>query len=204
MIFSILFLLLFLISIILIILFVFLVLIPSVNQQEGVVSQYEYLLAPDERRNQKKLKQSLKDTGLRAVVKCSCHKTFEKQRLEYSGLKDCRLFNQLYQSEYDCLFQCIGFGTCVNQCPQQAIKIYNNTAVILKGCIGCGRCAEICPKNIIDMVPVETASRAIRCNAENGDTSCSDYKKIGKYEIPKRNIFKFWRLCYTIFFRENR
>jgi len=204
MIFSILFLLLFFVSVALIILFVFLVLIPSVNQQEGSVSMYEYLLAPDEKKKQKIQRNRLKDTGLRAVVKCSCEKQFAKQRLEYSGLKDCRLFNQLYQSEYDCLFQCIGFGTCVNSCPQQAIKIHNNTAVILKGCIGCGRCAEICPKNIIDMVPVETASSAIRCNAENGDTTCSDYKKIGKNEIPKRNIFKFWRLCYSIFYKENR
>ncbi len=42
--------------------------------------------------------------------------------------------------------KCNGCGMCADTCPQQAITIYNDLAVINQGlCTQCGTCAEICP-----------------------------------------------------------
>lgn len=204
MIFTVLFLVLFFLTAGILTLFVFSVLIPSAKQQEDNENMQSYLLAPDEMKSQEKPRRQLRDTGLRAVVKCRPDKEFDGRRIEYNGLRDCRLFNELYQSEFDCLYQCIGFGSCVSCCPQQAIRIENGTAVVLAGCIGCGRCLEVCPKNVIELVPIENVDRTIRCCSSDGDTSCSSYKKTEKIEIPNRRILKCWRICYNIFYKNDR
>ncbi|MBO5137312.1 MAG: 4Fe-4S binding protein [Spirochaetaceae bacterium] len=202
MILTVVFLILFFILSGLLILFVFSVFIPSVNQSKTTDNLQTFLFAEDEVQSHKKHSSvnKLRDTGLRAVVKCSSQKTFSNQRLQYNDLRDCRVFNAMYETEFDCLWQCVGFGSCVSVCPQQAIIIENNTAVILTGCIGCGRCIEICPKNVIELVPKESLDSVIRCCADSGDTSCSDYKKIRKAEIPERNISKITKLCYNLFY----
>ncbi len=49
-----------------------------------------------------------------------------------------------------CSVGCIGCGICVKNCPNQAISVVDNHAVIdYEKCIGCGICAEKCPKKII-------------------------------------------------------
>lgn len=198
MILTIVFLMLFFIAAGLLTLFVFSVFIPAIKQSDDEMESYVF--APDELRPQENKKVKLADTGLRAVVKCSHSKEFSFKRLEYDGPKDCRLFNGIFQSEFDCLYQCIGFGSCVEQCPQQAITIVNNTAVVLAGCIGCGRCVSVCPKGVIELLPFQTVDRAIPCCAEDDDTSCTAYKKQEKNTVPERKIFKFWRICYNILY----
>ena len=62
--------------------------------------------------------------------------------------------------------KCNGCGSCVEVCPQQAIAIHDDTAVInLRLCIQCGICLEICPAGAInEMVLVHTKSQ------KGGDT----------------------------------
>lgn len=201
MILSIVFLLLFFIVAVLLAVFVFSVFIPSVRQNDDGGMQ-GYIFAPDEMRVFQQGKRSLSDTGLRAVVKCNSSKEFSSRRLDYTGLKDCRLFHDLYQSEFDCLYQCIGFGSCVAQCPQQAIRIQNGTALVTEGCIGCGRCVDICPKNVIELFPSAVADRTMLCCSEDDTTSCTAYRSAEKTPAPKRKIFKFWKICYRIFYKE--
>ena len=46
--------------------------------------------------------------------------------------------------------RCTGCGSCVDACPQQAITMHNNLAMINENlCIQCGTCAEICPVSAI-------------------------------------------------------
>jgi len=54
--------------------------------------------------------------------------------------------------------KCTGCGNCVDVCPQQAISIDNDLAVINQElCIQCGACAAICPASAIDeLEPVYT------------------------------------------------
>jgi len=46
--------------------------------------------------------------------------------------------------------KCIGCGKCINYCPQGAISLVDEKAVIdTSSCIDCGRCINICPKGAI-------------------------------------------------------
>ena len=46
--------------------------------------------------------------------------------------------------------KCNGCGMCVDTCPQRAITIYNDLAVIdQRQCTQCGTCTEICPVGAI-------------------------------------------------------
>ena len=52
--------------------------------------------------------------------------------------------------------KCVGCGTCVDSCPQQAVSIENNVAVINQSrCRQCGYCALTCPvKAVYEAKPV--------------------------------------------------
>ena len=46
--------------------------------------------------------------------------------------------------------ECIGCGMCVSECPKNAIKVIDGTAVIDKEkCIKCGICIDTCPVEAI-------------------------------------------------------
>lgn len=110
---------------------------------------------------------------MRAVVFCSPDRTFSAKRFNYKGQKDCNLFKMLYETENGCTWGCIGFGTCVSHCPQDAIVIKNNTAVVTEACNGCGKCLSYCPNNIIKMIPTRT-DFVVQCSShDKTDTTCS-------------------------------
>lgn len=98
------------------------------------------------------------------------------KRLAYKGEKNCNLFHEIYTSEYNNPKICIGFGDCSKVCPQEAITILNNKAVISSFCNGCGKCVEVCPEKIINLVP-----------------------RIKKSEEEDVKGFKFWDACYKLF-----
>lgn len=182
--------------------FIFCVLIPAVSQDKDRVQKF--IFAPDELKVSNHPKKSLEDTGMRAVVLCSHDKEFDQRRISFQGPRDCVLFTKLYETEYDCFQQCLGFGSCVSHCPQRAIRIVNNTAVVLAGCIGCGRCVASCPKGIIKLFPKDVARSQTACCNSGGETSCSACRGRRDAAVPERRIPRLWRLCYDLLYRRRR
>ena len=106
-----------------------------------------------------------------------------EKRLIYIGEKNCWLFHENYTSEYKNPKICIGFGDCVKVCPQEAIKIVGNRAVVSENCDGCGKCLDFCPEKLISLVPVD---------------SNNTINKLSKNKKDSRKGFKFWSICYKL------
>jgi ferredoxin len=48
--------------------------------------------------------------------------------------------------------KCNGCGTCVDECPSEAIKIVNDKAKVdMDACVDCGVCVDACPEEAISM-----------------------------------------------------
>ena len=87
-----------------------------------------------------------------ACVRCAgdCHAA--KPKAVYVGMTDCRSAALNGLSFTGCAAGCLGLGSCVRACPQQAISVKDGVAVVdKKKCIGCGLCTKICPKGLIEM-----------------------------------------------------
>ena len=90
-----------------------------------------------------------------------------KNQGNYIGEKDCRSAVLSGINVTDCNYGCLGFGSCVSVCPQQAISIQNGVAVVnRKRCVSCGLCAKACPRGLISLIP---ESRIIRVQCSNRD-----------------------------------
>lgn len=136
----------------------------------------------------------------KAYVLCSCNKKFPKDlpKLKHYGTS-CSVINANFGSLNDCKYSCIGLGDCAKFCPQNAIEIHNNTAVITNLCNGCGKCVDVCPKNLIKLVP-SSEKKIIACN--NSDellTTCSLRQKEVNISYSEKKGFKIWHYCYKIF-----
>ena len=99
-----------------------------------------------------------------AFVRCKGDCNVTKTQGNYIGIDDCRSVVLNGLSINDCDFGCLGLGSCVKVCNNDAIKVVNGVAVVDKNkCIGCGLCVKACPKGIIELVP-ETNSVMVQCS----------------------------------------
>lgn len=92
-----------------------------------------------------------------AHVKCGGDCSSASSKAEYTGVNDCR-YAALSPSGNgkDCIYGCLGLGSCVAVCTNNAIKIENGIAKVdYEECFGCGQCAAVCPKGVIEIVPLE-------------------------------------------------
>ena len=103
-----------------------------------------------------------------AFVKCGgdCEKA--KENYEYTGIRDCRALRYVPGGgPKACSFGCLGFGSCVEACPFDAIHVKDGIAVVDRNaCKACGKCIEACPRNLIELVPY-TAPYAVRCSSKD-------------------------------------
>ncbi|MDD4370140.1 MAG: RnfABCDGE type electron transport complex subunit B [Anaerostipes sp.] len=101
-----------------------------------------------------------------AFVKCAgtCEKASNKY--EYSGVQSCiEAMNVPGEGPKACSFGCMGMGSCVAVCPENAISIVSGIAYVDKeACIACGKCVDTCPKNLIELVPFEKKCY-VQCNS---------------------------------------
>lgn len=135
----------------------------------------------------------------KAFVLCSCNKSFNVERSIFNKQHTCFMINSDNGTGTDCKYSCIGLGDCAKVCPQQAIKIINNTAVVTALCIGCGKCVDICPLHIIQLIPKDTQTIKVCSNCKKDPTSCSAIDKEENVVWNERKGFKIWGFCYKMF-----
>ncbi|MFO7718244.1 MAG: RnfABCDGE type electron transport complex subunit B [Thermodesulfobacteriota bacterium] len=136
--------------------------------------------------------------GERQVAKIFCVGTREaaQSKFIYDGVADCRAAAQLAGGEKSCSWGCLGLGTCVVNCPFNAMHMQDNglPAVDPVKCTGCGQCVAICPRSIPQLAP-ESQPTACLCSSHDmgkvvksvcsaGCIGCSKCKK----ECPEEAI----------------
>jgi electron transport complex protein RnfB len=79
-----------------------------------------------------------------------------KDRFVYHGLKDCVAANLQLGGPKECVFGCLGLGTCAKICPFGAIKMSGEGLPIVDAqkCKACNKCVLICPKKLFTLVPI--------------------------------------------------
>jgi ferredoxin len=100
----------------------------------------------------------------RAAIACAGAAASAKLH-PYRGLADCRIVRSAYGGDRLCRDACLGYGTCVELCPRDAIVADAAGRLrVTDDCDGCGLCAAECPAKAILMLPGQ-ADHFVRCNS---------------------------------------
>ena len=103
-----------------------------------------------------------------AFVKCAgtCEQASDKYI--YDGIQSCvEAMTVPGAGPKGCEYGCMGYGSCANVCPEDAITIVNGIAFVDKeACVACGKCADICPKGLIELVPYDKKCM-VQCNSKD-------------------------------------
>lgn len=103
-----------------------------------------------------------------AVVLCQGYDDTAEKKMNYIGVDSCRMAQQLYGGEKECIFGCLGLGDCVNVCPFDAIHICDGVARINPlACRACKKCVNTCPKKLIELLPLHETKAAVLCKNHN-------------------------------------
>ena len=94
-----------------------------------------------------------------AAVMCCGNAQNVEEKLDYSGVRSCKIATQLFGGPKTCVHGCIGFGDCVRVCPYEAIFICDGVARINPDkCRACKLCINTCPRHLIDLFPLDALS----------------------------------------------
>ncbi len=94
---------------------------------------------------------------MRAQVMCSGTSDRAKLKYEYEGIHDCISAAKLAGGHKLCPNGCMGYGTCVEACKFDAIKVINGIAAVdYNKCQACGACVNACPKGLIQLIPFDS------------------------------------------------
>lgn len=115
-----------------------------------------------------------------ARIKCSGGLKEANRVYNYEGIQDCVAASLLQGGQKGCQYGCLGFGTCVSNCPFEAMTMGENglPVVNLNKCTGCGKCETVCPKNVIEMSPVGSLVQ-ISCNSKDKGASVRKLCTVG-------------------------
>nr|WP_315022490.1 Fe-S cluster domain-containing protein [uncultured Aminipila sp.] len=86
----------------------------------------------------------------------------------YTGIQDCTAASLVQEGPKGCRYGCLGFGSCVNVCPFDALSMGENGLPVVnaKKCTGCGACEKACPKKVIHMLPLDSHVKVV-CNSKD-------------------------------------
>ena len=99
----------------------------------------------------------------RMTAYVTCAGTCDKIRLKYQyyGIADCKKLSLVPgRGEKECVYGCMGYGSCVRVCAFDAIHVKDGVAVVdREKCVACGRCVAECPNHLIELVPYRAPYR---------------------------------------------
>lgn len=103
-----------------------------------------------------------------AQVKCAGTVDKAKRGFDYAGVDDCVAASLLFGGSKDCKYGCLGLGTCVKNCPFNAMTMSEDGLPVIdpEKCTGCGKCETVCPKQVISMMPLGAPVR-VNCNSKD-------------------------------------
>lgn len=104
-----------------------------------------------------------------AIVLCCGDDERSKRRFDYNGINDCAAAHATAGGDKACIYGCLGYGTCGNVCPVNAIKMVNGIAKVDKElCIACGKCVAVCPRHLIKLVPYAAKIHVLCSSKDRG------------------------------------
>lgn len=89
-----------------------------------------------------------------AVLRCNGTCTNAPNKVDYEGVKICRIANRIATSRSGCPTGCLRLGDCVKVCKFDALHIDETTGlpkVDEEKCTSCGACVNICPRNLFEI-----------------------------------------------------
>jgi len=103
-----------------------------------------------------------------AHIRCAGSMGKAVAKYQYFGVEDCVAANLLQGGQKSCIYGCLGFGTCVKNCPFGAMTLLPEGLPYVdpEKCTGCGKCETVCPKNVIEMLPLG-AKVSVNCNSKD-------------------------------------
>jgi Na+-translocating ferredoxin:NAD+ oxidoreductase RNF subunit RnfB len=127
-----------------------------------------------------------------------CQGSWKKslKRYKYEGVEDCRAAVLAGGGDKSCVYGCLGYGTCKNACPFDAIHMNGDhlPVVDMGKCTGCRKCEKACPKNVIEILPAGKAvlvschskdkGGVVRKHCEVGCIACGKCVKVCPYDAP--------------------
>lgn len=112
--------------------------------------------------------ETVKGRRMSAYVACKGDCVKAKSDYVYSGAEDCRMMRFVPGGgPKSCMSGCLGFGTCVKECPFDAIHVENGIARVDRdACKACGKCVAVCPRGLISLIPYD-AKLAVACSSRD-------------------------------------
>ncbi len=108
-----------------------------------------------------------------------------EELFNYEGAGDCRAQALLYDGNKTCPEGCLGFGTCVDVCPFDAIDMGPEGLPIVDplACRACRKCVEACPRDVLSIVSM--SSKLIHMEEVNDCLAPCQQKCPGQINIPR-------------------
>ncbi len=98
-----------------------------------------------------------KKVKLTARLRCNGGKKV-KDKFVYTQIQDCVAANLVMKGQKECVYGCLGFGTCARVCPFGAIQMSSEGLPVVDDakCRACNKCVLACPKKLFTLIPVNS------------------------------------------------